>query len=125
MPQPFDIDKVVDDIVAALNDMLKKDIAAMRGFKRQQLRLLAERAQEISMLWARGQITEARANQLFAALEADAKTLADALVLLTALEVEKVWNAIVNAVWGAINGAISGAIDKVLPLPKLPAPGGG
>jgi hypothetical protein len=125
MPSPFDVEQVVDDIIATLNGMLKKDIAAIQGFERQQLRLLAVRAQRIATRWARGEIDDQRAAELSADLERDAKTLADALVLLTALEVEKVWNAIVNAVWGAINGAITGAIDKVLPVPKLPAPGGG
>ena len=38
-----------------------------------------------------------------------------------ALEIEKVWNAVVNAIWGAINAAISGAINSAFPIPKLPS----
>ena len=121
MATPFDVNQVINTITTDLSGMLNKDITAFQGFAEDQLNRLAQRAARLSARVAAGQIDEDLANIFAGEIAADAKTFAEVTAALVALEIEKVWNAVVNAIWGAINAAISGAINSPFPLPKLPS----
>ncbi|HUH84079.1 MAG TPA: hypothetical protein VLX85_05690 [Stellaceae bacterium] len=121
MATPFDVDQVVHTITADLSAMLNKDITSFQGFAEDQLDQLAERAAHLSARVAAGQIDRDLANALAGEIADDAKTFAEVTAALVALEIEKVWNAVVNAIWGAINAAVSGAINAAFPIPKLPS----
>jgi hypothetical protein len=121
MAPPFDVNQVINTITTTLSGMLNKDITAFQGFAEDQLRQLTQRAARLAARVAAGQIDQDLANTFAGEIADDAKTFAEVTAALVALEIEKVWNAVVNAIWGAINAAVSGAINAAFPVPKLPS----
>jgi hypothetical protein len=121
MATPFDVNQVINTITANLSGMLNKDITSFQGFAADQLNQLAQRAAHLSARLAAGNISKDLADTLAGEIADDAKTFAEVTAALVALEIEKVWNAVVNAIWGAINTAVGGAINSAFPIPKLPS----
>lgn len=99
-------------ITAAVNGAVGKDITSLQGFARSQVDGLAKQAQLIAGALAAGHLTDAQRDFFLGDLKRTAQDFVKVLAGLTALEVEKAWNAAVNALWSAIGQAAGVALPK-------------
>ena len=114
MATPIDVNAVVSAITKAATDQLGKDITTLQGFAQEQVRGLARQAQLIAGALASGHLSDAERDWFLNDLKRTAQDFANTLVGLAELEIEKVWNAVVNALWKGLGTAAGAALPKPL-----------
>ncbi|WP_449432646.1 hypothetical protein [Pseudomonas putida] len=113
----IDVEQLVLDIKAAVNAIINKDIAAVKGFSEQQLKAIGVQAKLVANGIATGEITEETREFFLEGIENMTDNFLATLKGLFQVTVEKLWNAVVGVLWSAINGAIGVATGLVLPVP--------
>ena len=112
-------EQILEDIVAALKGELGQGFSTIKGFVESQGRLLAKQAEDIAKSRVNGSLKDD--DELFhfflEGLQTNAENMAKAIVMLSALTIEKAWNAIAGILWGGIRTILSGAgvPDNLLP----------
>lgn len=118
----MDHQQILNDIVAALRGELGSGFATIHGFVESQGRLLAKQAEDIAKSRVAGSLADD--DELFQFflenLERNAANMAKSIVMLTALTIEKAWNAIAGVLWGAIRTILGGAGVPAGLLPSTP-----
>jgi hypothetical protein len=113
----IDVDQLVTDIKAAVNIIINKDIAAVKGFSERQLKAIGVQAKLVADGIVTGEITEETREFFLEGIENMTNNFLETLKGLFQVTVEKLWNAVVSVIWGAINGAIGVTAGLVLPVP--------
>lgn len=115
-------EQILSDIGAALKGELGGGYASIRSFVESQGKMLAKQAEHIATSRINGPL--AHDDELFHffldGLQDNATNLVKAIVMQTALTIEKAWNAVAGVLWGAIRTALSGAGVPDNLLPKQP-----
>lgn len=118
----MDHTQILNDMVGALKGELGNGFSTIKGFVESQGKLLAKQAEDL----AKSRISGSLANddELYAFflenLENNAKNMAKAIVMLSALTIEKAWNAVAGVLWGGIRTILSGAGVPSNLLPQTP-----
>lgn len=103
--------KILDDIVAALRGELGHGYSTISSLVASQGRLLAKQVENITRSRIDGSLKDD--DELFhfflEGLQKNTVSLAKSIVMLSALTIEKAWNAVAGTLWGAIRTALSGA----------------
>lgn len=113
-------DDMLADIISALKLELGTGFKKIAKFVEQQGKLLAKQAELI----ARSRINGPLANDdefyqwLLKGLEKDTANMAKGVAVLTALTIERAWNAIANVVWGGLSAILTAS---GVPAPLIPA----
>ncbi len=113
-------DAILEAIVNGLKTELGNGFGTIASFVERQGRLLAKQAELI----ARSRINGELANDdeffewLLDRLAKDTENMARSVAVLTALTVERAWNAVANAVWGGLSAILTAA---GVPAPFIPA----
>ncbi len=114
--------QILSDIVAALRGELSGSYSSIAGYVESQARLLAKQAEEIATSRISGSL--AGDDELFEffleGLRVNAENMARSVVMLSALTIEKAWNAVAGVLWGAIRHALGGAGVPAALLPETP-----
>jgi hypothetical protein len=114
--------QVLNDIVTALKGELGAGYSAISSLVASQGKLLAKQAEDIAKSRINGSLKDD--DELFhfflEGLEKNTANLAKSVVMLSALTIEKAWNAIASILWGAIRTALSGAGVPDGLLPETP-----
>jgi hypothetical protein len=111
--------QILSDMVAVLRGELGNGYSTISGFVENQGKLLAKQAEDIAKSRAGGSLKDD--DELFhfflEGLETNAKNMTRAIVMLSALTIEKAWNAVAGVLWGGIRTILSGAgvPDEFLP----------
>ncbi len=113
MAHPFDLGQLMNDVTAAVSDVLQKDVTTISGFSRNQLQLLAKQSAWIAEATANNELTDDLRDFFLGNLADMALNFVKVLRGLALIAVEKAWNAVVGVLWKAIGGAAGVA----LPLP--------
>ena len=115
--------QILNDIVAALRGELGDGFSTIGSFVQSQGKLLAKQAEDIAISRVSGSL--ANDDELFQffleGLERNAENMAKSIVMLTALTIEKAWNAVAGVLWGAIRSILSGAGVPGNLLPETPS----
>lgn len=114
--------EILGDIIAALKGELGKGYSTIKTFAESQGNLLAKQAEEIATSRVSGSL--AKDDDLYhfflEGLERNAVNMAKAIVQLSALTLEKAWNAIAGVLWGGIRSILTGAGVPATLLPETP-----
>ena len=114
--------EMLKDIVAALRGELGAGYLTISNLVETQGRLLAKQAQNIAESRLQGSLRDD--DELFEffleGLQTNAANLSRSVVMLSALTIEKAWNAIAGILWDGIRTALSGAGVPDNMLPKTP-----
>jgi hypothetical protein len=114
--------QILGDIVAALKGELGEGYSTIGNFVQNQGRLLAKQAEDIARSRLEGSL--AGDDELFQffleGLERNAENMTRSIVMLTALTIEKAWNAVAGILWGAIRSILGGAGVPGHLLPQTP-----
>lgn len=118
----MDNQQILGDIVAALKGELGDGYSTVKSFVESQGKLLAKQAEDIAKSRINGSLKDD--DELFQffleGLERNALNMARSLVMLSALTIEKAWNAVAGVLWGAIRTTLSGAGVPGNLLPQQP-----
>src|SRR5687768_13014939 len=113
---------ILGDLAAALKGELGDGYSAIKGFVESQGKLLAKQAEDIAKSRING--TLANDDELFEflleGLARNARNMTKTIVQLSALTIEKAWNAVAGVLWGAIRTTLSGAGVPAGLLPEQP-----
>ena len=114
--------QMLNDMVAALRGELGEGYSTIRSFVESQGKLLAKQAEEIAKSRLDGSLKDD--DELFhfflEGLERNATNMAKSIVMLSALTIEKAWNAVAGVLWGGIRTILSGAGVPGNLLPETP-----
>ena len=115
-------EQIFQDIVAALKGELGDGYSSISGFVSSQGRLLAKQAEGIARSRVSGSLKDDDDLYEFFldSLKTNAENMAKAVVMLSALTIEKAWNAVAGVLWGAIRTTLKGAGVPDNLLPKTP-----
>lgn len=118
----MDHQQILDDIIAALKGELGQGFSTIKTFVTNQGTLLAQQAEEIAHLRVHGSLrtNDKLYNFFLEGLKTNAENMAKSIVMLTALTIEKAWNAIAGILWGGIRTILSGAGVPSGLLPATP-----
>lgn len=101
----IDISSLIQQMQSAASQVANKDISVLQGFSDRQIKAIAQQAALVSAGIASGQITEETQSFFLDSLKTMAQSFANTLQGLTAVTIEKVWNAMVGVIWSAIGTA--------------------
>ncbi|QHG64384.1 hypothetical protein [Pseudomonas putida] len=113
----INVEQLVTDIKGAVNAIIKKDIAVVKGFSERQLKAISVQTMLVASGIAAGEITAETREIFLDGIEHMTDNFLATLKGLLQVTVEKLWNAVVGVLWNAINGAIGMATGLVLPVP--------
>ena len=118
----MDHEQILSDIVTALKGELGEGYSSIKAFAESQGQLLAKQAENIAKSRISGSLKDDDEfyHFLLNGLETNARNMARALVELSALTIEKAWNAVAGVLWGAIRTALTGAGVPGGLLPETP-----
>jgi len=118
----MDHQQILNDIAAALKGELGEGYSTIRGFVESQGKLLAKQAEDIAKSRIDGSLKDDdELYQFFLeGLERNTKNMAKSIVMLSALTIEKAWNAVAGVLWGAMRTMLSGAGVPANLLPQQP-----
>lgn len=115
-------EQIFQDMVNALKGELGKGYSTISNFVESQGKLLAKQAEDLAKSRLSGSL--ANDDELYhfflQSLQQNTENLAKSLVMLSALTIEKAWNAVANALWGGIRTILSGAGVPANLLPQTP-----
>lgn len=118
----MDHEQIFKDIVAALKGELGSGYSTISAFVGTQGKLLAKQAERIAQSRLTGSLKDD--DELYEffldSLKANTENMVKAIVMLSALTIEKAWNAVAGVLWGAIRTTLSGAGVPDNLLPKQP-----
>ena len=115
----MDHEQIFKDIVAALKGELGSGYSAISNFVESQGKLLAKQAESIAKSRLTGSLKDD--DELYEffldSLKANTENMVKSIVMLSALTIEKAWNAVAGVLWGAIRTTLRGAgvPDNLLP----------
>lgn len=118
----MDNQQMLNDIVSALKGELSAGYSTIKSFVESQGRLLAKQAEGIATSRANGSLKndDEMFHFFLESLENNAKNMVRSIVMLSALTIEKAWNAIAGVLWGGIRTILSGAGVPGALLPQQP-----
>ncbi len=108
----IDTDALIAAITKGVTGAIGKDVTTPQGFAKDQIDGMANQALLIAGALAAGHLTDAQRDFFLKDLKQTAQDFAKVLVGLTAIDVEKAWNAAVSALWAAISTAAGTALPK-------------
>lgn len=115
----MDYQDILNRIVAALNRELGQGFSAISNYTNEQGRLLAKQASGIALSRASGSLAndDEQYHFFLANLKTNTENFVKSIVMLTALTIEKAWNAVAGILWGAIRTILqsAGVADNLLP----------
>jgi hypothetical protein len=115
-------EQILGDMVSALKGELGDGYSSIRSFVESQGKLLAKQAESIASSRLNG--TLKNDDELYhfflESLEHNAQNMTRSIVMLSALTIEKAWNAVAGVLWGAIRTTLSGAGVPGSLLPAQP-----
>ena len=112
-----------DDILQAISDGLKQELSTgystIKGFVESQGKLLAGQAEMIARQRIAGSLSDDDDLYEFFldGLKTNTENMAKSVAMLTALTIERAWNAIAKALWGGLRTILTAA---GLPGPLVP-----
>jgi len=115
------IESVASDIAAAWREELSEGWNSLSSFHKSQSKKISKQAALIAQMRTTGDLRndDDMFDFLMEQLEDKIRNFAIAVANLTALTLEKAWNASVGIIWKAINKLLAGAGLIGLPIPKL------
>lgn len=115
-------DDILNELVSVLKGELGAGYFAISGIVENQGRLLAKQAAHIAKSRVNGSLKDDDDLYRFylQSLEDNAIATAKAIVMLSALTIEKAWNAVAGVLWGAMRTILSGAGVPGALLPATP-----
>lgn len=118
----MDPDQILKDIVAALKGELEGGFSTIKSFVESQGKLLAKQASTIAKSRVSGSLkNDDELYEFFLDnLRHNTENMAKSIAMLTALTIEKAWNAVAGVLWGAIRTVLSGAGIPAALLPGTP-----
>lgn len=118
----MDSQDILGGMVTALKGELGQGYSTISSFVESQGKLLAKQAADIAKSRATGSLKDD--DELFQffldGLEKNAENAAKSVVMLSALTIEKAWNAIAGVLWGGIRSILTGAGVPANLLPTTP-----
>jgi hypothetical protein len=114
--------QILNEIVAALRGELGSGYSTISNFVETQGKLLAKQAESIAKSRVNGSLRDDHELYEFFLenLKTNTENMVRAVVMLTALTIEKAWNAVAGVLWGAIRTVLSGAGVPHNLLPEQP-----
>jgi len=106
----IDVEKLINDSIAAATNAAKADITRTSGFARSQFQAIAENAASIAADRLAGRLTAEEADLLMSRIPQLVQLTINTLEGLTLITIEKVWNAVAATLQDAVKAAIKGAI---------------
>jgi hypothetical protein len=118
----MDASTIFTDLRAALKGELGEGYSTISSFIERQGRLLADQAAFIAEQRATGSLrdNDALFEHFLEGLKTNAVNLTHHVAMLTALTIEKTWNAVANVLWGAIRTIMSASGVPAALLPATP-----
>jgi len=118
----MDASAILTDLQAALKGELGAGYSTISSFVARQGRLLADQAAFIAEQRATGALrdNDALYEHFVAGLKTNAINLTHHVAMLTALTIEKAWNAVANVLWGAMRSIMSASGVPTALLPATP-----
>ena len=101
-----DISSILAEIKTATSEILNKDLSKVRGFSKRQLKAIATQALLIKEGVLAGQIQPDLQKFFEDSLKDMVSNFINTLKGITAVILEKIWNAIVGALWKVIGFAV-------------------
>jgi hypothetical protein len=112
MAMAIDVGQLVKDITDAASGIIKSDVTQLGGFSKRQVEAIAHQASLVSAGIISGEITAETRDFFLDGLKDMSRNFVNTLVGMSAVTVEKVWNAVVGVIWKAISTA-AGVVLKV------------
>ena len=106
---------IVASVIGAVKPIIAKDGAVIDTFAKKQLQMMADQAVMIAEGIEAGEFEGPRKKLLdhhLKMLETVGRNFVAVLAGLTAITIEKAWNAVVDVVWGAIDKAVGIALPR-------------
>ena len=115
-------EQILNDMVAALQGELGSGYSTIQSFVQSQGKLLAKQAESIATSRISGSLKgDDELYEFFLDnLKNNAENMTKSVVMLSALTIEKAWNAIAGVLWGAIRTTLAGAGVPGNLLPQQP-----
>jgi hypothetical protein len=98
----IDINQLIDTMKSTATAVINKDVTVLRGFSERQLEAIAKQTAFVASGITSGEITDATKDFFLDGIEDMVRSFSNTLRGLTAVTIEKVWNAIVGVIWDAI-----------------------
>ncbi|MBC8641292.1 hypothetical protein IAG25_31210 [Caballeronia sp. EK] len=98
------------DILSAVKNVTRKDLPAAAGFAQSQLQSLAQQSALVAGMIEANAFTAAEQIFYLDGLEQMAKGLAQTVIQVIEIEIEKLINAVVSAIYDAINSVAGVAL---------------
>jgi hypothetical protein len=113
---------ILNDMVSALKGELGGGYSTIKSFVESQGKLLAKQAESIAKSRLGGSLKDDDEMYEFFLdnLKNNTENMAKSIVMLSALTIEKAWNAVAGVLWGAIRTTLSGAGVPGNLLPQQP-----
>ena len=118
----MDASTIFTDLRDALKGELGQGYSTISSFIERQGRLLADQAAFIAEQRATGSLrdNDALFEHFLEGLRTNAVNLTHHVAMLTALTIEKTWNAVANVLWGGIRAIMAAAGVPAALLPVTP-----
>lgn len=118
----MDANAILNDLRAALKGELGQGYSTIASFVNRQGRLLADQALFIAEQRATGSLrsNDRLYKHFLEGLKTNAVNLTHHVAMLTALTIEKAWNAVANVLWGAMRSILSASGVPTTLLPATP-----
>ncbi|SLN11674.1 hypothetical protein PEL8287_00277 [Roseovarius litorisediminis] len=115
------LNAIAGEIAEAWKQELAEGWDQISSFHKSQTKKISKQAALISRMRTSGELRDDddMFEFLMEQLEDKIRNFAIAVANLTALTLEKAWNASVGVVWGVINKLLKGAGISAVPIPKL------
>lgn len=118
----MDATEIFNNIRNGLLTELGEGYGTISVFVEDQGRLLAEQAAFIAEQRATGELrhNDTLFNHFMKGLKTNTENMARSVAMLTALTIEKAWNAVANALWGGLRTILTGAGVPAGLIPETP-----
>ncbi len=118
----IDIEAMANEMIFNLGEELSDGWDKISAFQQNQASLIAKQAALIAQLKVMGNVADDETIEfLTEQLKDKVENFAKVIANLSALTLEKAWNAAVGVFWNAINKALTGAGLVALPIPDFQA----
>jgi hypothetical protein len=118
----MDNQQILNNMVSALKGELGGGYSSIKSFVESQGKLLAKQAESIAKSRLSGSLkNDDEMYEFFLDnLKNNTENMAKSIVMMSALTIEKAWNAVAGVLWGAIRTTLSGAGVPAGLLPQQP-----
>ena len=113
---------ILDELLGNLQGILSDGFGDIADFAERQGRMLAQQAELIAEQRIDGALraNDALFHFFLDGMRRDATNMARAIAMLTAITIEKAWNAIANALWGGVRTILTAAGVPAALIPATP-----